>query len=389
MKKLTIISILLAALLLLSGCGDKESGIFFSIEQERKLDNNNLPDAGTFTSMVKLVNDYYVSTGAVYRVGDADNFDYHLDGSTGKWTKIANPSGTLCAGLGVVSGTLYGIFFENPSPEDPADFDSHLYSFNTVGDVWSLVTSNSANTYTIEKMAVANGVAFLLGYTLDGSNNREYAVHTWDGTTFTADVLTVLDQYSRFDAAFDGTNYWVAYGYGLYSNTTPATIAVNATAATDMMATTTPAKQYMGIHYSPAPYNQLLVCQNGGALYRSSDGGTSWTALTNTISTVPYDFGDFTVDTDDYILLATSDGYLEFTGTLDDSAVFSLPSGTTDYDNYLTLDLRYALTNGFFADQGVATSGSGAQDVLFVLTTGTGLWANRLYSDGSRYWDWE
>ena len=100
------LSLLLLPLLLLS-CNRSGIGIFYSISQEKPLGETTLPsETLTVSAMVKAADEYYVSSGAIFRRAADGQID------TAWSDAIATPPSPylFCTSLAFFGGNLYGLF---------------------------------------------------------------------------------------------------------------------------------------------------------------------------------------------------------------------------------------------------------------------------------------
>ncbi len=379
----TAIFLIIVFLISITGCNDKEMGIFYSVEQERKVDDNTLVNNATIGNIIVVNDDYYVAAGDVYKVNADSNFLYHTAGtSAGKWkVDSTTPSGMSCYSLIKFGTEIYGVFYDrNETSETTVNKD--LYENN--GTDWEKVTFSEPELGRIEMIIEDNSLAFLLSYTLDSSNTRTYYIHSYDGTNATQ-LVSGLSASTRFDVAFDGTDYWLIYGFELYSGTGISMAKISSGTEYDTIfgTTLTDSDRLQGIYYSNL-YNALFLSKKDGAIVYRPDGG-SWTMLDQNLSNIPEDFVDFTdSDGTQLLLIGTSNGYYEKNITADIGADFISPTDTIGGNSYQTLDLKSAVISSLFTN-----SLSNGEEILFALTQNNGLWSNGVYSDGIRVWDLE
>ena len=397
MKNIMLIITILLLVFLSFGCSDKELGIFYSIEQEREVEDNTIENDASIGDMVLFGESYYAAAGNLYTVNAESNFDYHTRASSeGKWSKDSNlPADKLCFSIGVTpvdgSDALLGVFYakNGDSADDP---DSHLYMKN--GSSWEIVTETE--DMIIEKFIGTADCGFILSYTLDSSNNRSYSIFTIDDSLNLNEISSSLTTSSYFDLALDrdsGTSkYWIIYGPGLY--TIPLTDLLTGTLTEEdstfyVGEETDDSDLLKGIYYSDI-FNGLFLSKQSGAVYYRPDDG-SWETLDDSLSTGPGDFIDFTMlDGTEILLAGTINGYYELDLTDGITGEFSLPEYTAEQDSYLTLDLRYSTVESFFTHSFTDTEGT-ERRLLFALTRNNGLWSNGYYdtSDDTEYRVWD
>ncbi|MDR1893647.1 MAG: hypothetical protein LBQ61_02995 [Spirochaetales bacterium] len=407
-KPLFFKTLLLAPALLglVTACPNKEMGIFFSIENERKLNDNVLPNNATLTGMIKItetspnVDRYVASTGYLYWVRAVDNFDYHLNANQGgRWERLDPPeTGWLCSALvysGTTSEKVFAVFY-NPNASVPTG--KLYYADPGVWPLgWTEITLSTNNiAATAQDVKIANDQAFILGYTGAGPE-RDYFV--WNCSASNPSALTTavtgLDlgkiPSAYFDAAYAGSKYYVSYGYRLFESTSPSGSFSTPSGYT---LNTTDAYLITGLLASSFYTDHLFILQKGrGILFY--DGGTNWDSAANLAPAVPRSLAEIELtagpNTGKYLLLATETGGYEYQvpASPDGTAIdFVLPTLTTNGDNYKTLELRLNPALRFFFDKGITTNSNGQQDVIFALTAGYGLWGNRAGSS-DRQWNRE
>jgi len=414
--------LLLTALLLIfsfTGCNDKEMGIFYSIEEERELEDNNIENDAFIGNLVLFNDDYYAAAGNIYTVNAAENFAAHnTNTSGGKWASDPDfaKDDYLCLSIGVIDSKLYGVFYDKDSSSDPSEFESDLW-VKPVDGSWSKYDSEDNSgipvDLKVEKLiTIFNGtdnVGFVQAYTLDSENTRTYAVYSFDGTTFhevTASSNVTSSHSSEFDVDMDndsdGSNneYWVTYDTNLLTlteadlTTGSFTVQESSDYAGD---TVTDDDSLMGIYHSDI-FSGLFLSKYDGTVYFRPDATVttplvSWTAISDTLASTPGDLIDFTFTgsddaTKNVLLVGTQNGYYEFeniSGTDFTDLTFELPSESCKFSTYQTLDLRYAIVNSFMVNE--VSSGNMA---LFALTMNDGLYSNVEYdNEDYRIWNIE
>lgn len=353
-------------LIILASCSNS-SGLFYSIEQERLIDDNNLNNELRAGAMAVFGDDFVLAAGVLYDVDISDNADY-VGTTLGNWGEVDYAldatKGHLCFNTFILGSTLYSLQFNDDV--DIADFESQLYSYNDITSAWDLI-DDSSNTL-IEDGSLAGNYFYYTSYELDENNDRTYKIGRFDGTNF-VDLLADVAVGSYFDAATDDTNIYISYGKVLYSGTGTTFVASTTTGLTDDESIT-------GIHYSPAN-TEYYAATDDGIIWNLIS--TTWTEITE-ISDNPRDFGEFSNGTLDYVLLGTEDGYYE---RVDGAGDFETPTSSTDGDNYQTLSLYTDSVESFYFHD----SSDDDEDVLFALTAGYGLWSLR-ETDTVGVWEW-
>lgn len=379
MKKLFSILLITLSLLLLFSCGDQAIGIIYSIEQERNLDDNTLPNNIIAGGMTTFDDNFILAASSIYSVDIAENADYHNDTSQGRWSATAdtyNIDSTMFSLNTFSLGADLYCLMQTKNASDEASTVKKMYRFNTGTNDWDEVTTTGIDY--IEDGVVAGNYFYFTSYSLSG-NTRTYRIGRFDGTTaelLTGDIAT-LSQSSYFDAATDGTDVYISFGANLFSGTEASTaFSTNSTLDTDGYNIT-------GLHYSIMDSKFFAATSKK---YIFSLDGSTWTSVQKTdanedeaLGDTPTDFCEYTVGSTNYLLIGTNNGYYERT-----TGEFAKPSATTTNANYLTLDLSSAQINSLYFYDGTGTE----NDVLFALTHGTGLWSLRLI-DGNYIWNQE
>ena len=404
MKLYTLKFLLLLSLaLLLATCKAQESGLFYSIEQERKLGDNSLDNNLTAGKLLVVdidkdgKDDYLLAAGRVYNVDVAENALHAETKAGGSWrTDYDIPSDKLCLRIFNVGDTIYGLLFAKNQPNERL-MESHLYTLDTSSKEW--ITEEKLDEKIIEDVEVAGDVLYFSTYTQetleatgDGEDRikRTYSLGYYDpsstgGKVGTIPGMDILPSLYLDAAQGAGGETFLIYGRRIFTGAVPSGITEvepSDTSLDDIMGDTdaaTNSTAFRGIHYSPI-YSTFFLSTADGSLWYL-DGG-KWT-LDVKIEDEPFDFADYQLGGTDLFLVGSEDGYYEKSGTLKDSDFVS-PSATINKDTYITLDLRKAVINDLF----VNVENSSGDGVLFALTSGYGLWSNRRV-DGTRVWSQE
>ncbi|MBI9100854.1 MAG: hypothetical protein JEY99_00450 [Spirochaetales bacterium] len=401
--------ILLTALLIIfsfTACDDKEMGIFYSIEEERKVEDNKIENNASIGNMVLFGDNYYAAAGNLYTVNAASNYAYYTDSnSEGTWSiETGLPADKLCMSVGEVNNSLYGVFFDRTDvSSDPSDLNADLYVKGVDG--WTEYVPSGTDIpadLKIEKLVALNDVGFVQAYTLDDSNTRNYAIYFFNGTNFSELPTSTVDLTSgvssEFDVAMDGDSdgdfeYWITYGTSLFTLTSAdpanATLILVEDTAIYSGTNATDDDSLMGIYHSDI-FGALFLAKSDGTVYYRTDATVAepsviWTAVTDEVPTEPGDFIDFTFIGSDgttikeVLLVGSRNGYYEFEkvdGVSITETEFVLPEESAKQATYSTLDLRYAIVSSFFVHE--ISSGN---KILFALTMKNGLWSNIEYDD--------
>jgi len=370
---------LLSLSLLIFSCSEQPTGLFFSIEQERLIDDKNLSNDLTAGTLVvyDLDNDgtdnFILAGGKIYH--SRASADRALQGD---WSSLYHLGADfLSYHVFVLGADLYGLFYrKNPGL---ADSGSQLYRFDTVEKVWNIVTDGNVDQLRLEDGAQAGNYLYFSSYTLDSGGARTYSLKAFDGTTVTDIPATILSRGRRLDAAINGSDVFLVYGSLLLQGTGPG--GTFSPAGEESLVNFTDAKSYRGVYYSNL-INRFLLSAGDGTLW-FYDTDLEWKSFDDGIGREAFDFSDFDhVDPDvSLVLVGSSRGYYEKeTG----SSAFTLPEISTSQNNYLTLDFSQGAVRSLFS----YSEGGLKDDVLFALTSGNGLWSLR-EDNGRLVWNQE
>ena len=365
---------------LMVSCGEEPTGLFFSIEQERLIDDTNLGNELTAGTLVEFdidndsTDDFILAAGKIYSsVASADraaqgdwSSRYHLDDDY------------LSYHVFVLNGSdLFGLFY--PKNAALADSGSRLYKFNTTAGVWEMDTTDAIDTLRLEDGVQAGSYLYFTSYTLDAGGTRTYSLKAFDGTTVTDISATIESPSARLDVAVNGSEAFLVYG-GLLLQSTDGGASFSPAGAASLV-NFDDSKSYRGVYYSSLKNRFLLSASDGTIWYYDTD--FVW-KLYDDLGRETFDFQDFEYADPavSLVVVGSSKGYYEMeTGTSE----FLPPAVSTSENNYLTLDFSQGVVRSLYA----YSDGTGAgDDVLFALTNGYGLWSLR-EDGGSLLWNQE
>lgn len=400
MKNILLIAALLL-IIIITGCTDKESGIFYSIEEERALEDNTIDNDASIGSMLYYGGSYYVAAGDVFSVNALENLDYHLGNGGGKWRRnTETPEDTLCFSIALINGSIYGVFYAKN--DSTTETSSDLYRLED--DTWTRITLPDG-LFAVEILASNdNSFGFFLGYSYndtEGSGRtRVYSIYHYDGNILTeiSDGLGYsITTAENFDVALDNDtaaqSYWITCGPRLFTlpSSTPTadlTEFINVTLANSDYETE---DTFQCIHYTEIFGGLILAKADDKGYFRADDG--SWVELDNEFTYTVEDFYDFTPSGgQEVLLMASASGYFELSSADSEgyNGSFIDPVLTAKESTYDSLALDAATVNTFFSY--IMNEGeTDEQNILFALTQDSGLWSNGFYdgSDTDRVWDIE
>lgn len=382
-----------AAALLLAGCGERgDVGIFASIEREEKIEKSNLPEVSTAGSMVydPGTDTYYVALGQLYA----------RDRSSNEWDEVDHPGGygdghTLDIVLvdadadgtiGAAPDGIYVAFFDTLDSEDAKLFrlDPSNNSFGS--PVWN-PGKEIARLITFDTNADGLDDEFL-GVTVE-SDEYNYNLVYSPGNIGGGQRTIVSDSASILDGDYNpntGASVFITRN-GLYEVPDLTSTSLDAPDG-DNLNDLQLIRDYSGGAIGDnsdilsgvtldAANGHFYVSSRDGVIFRQ-EGAAAWSESSRDddrrYTDVEYvDLPGFTGAVVGMETLETSSGgYYE----VDASLGTSRPDG----DNYNAADISDAAIHGFYVDT--------ANDTLFALTNGTGLWS-ATYDTDEPEWRWE
>ncbi|HUZ18054.1 MAG TPA: hypothetical protein VMV68_06685 [Spirochaetia bacterium] len=383
--------------LILTACNPNGAGIFYSLENEKKVTNaSNLSSAITVGSMVHYmnastaaaatVNAYYAAAGVVYAVG----YDGTTATTTGsQWNTVGAPDSThtWCEQVAVLdndsgTATLYAIYAK-PDGSEAFLYKGTPSSQSAVQTLtWTPVTGFDSSNFLAESLYTAGPAApgtdfaFVTALNSDGS----YSLYSWDGlvkTQYTYSHLSANVVGVTYDSV-SGTYYFAA-GSNYYSATSGAFASrtVNDTSASSPARVVGSARSaptnYGGIYWS-STLSTLFLSTRDGYVYATSNSGASWVSNGSAVGYGMNGLAELTLAGTEVVVIGSDSGYYEVhlaSGWTDSTLTIYQPSTSTGAltadANYPNLLLKTAAVRGFLTE--TVTGGTG----LFAVST-SGLW---------------
>ncbi|MFP4562141.1 MAG: hypothetical protein ACLFRY_02415 [Spirochaetia bacterium] len=376
-------------------CTQGDLGIFYSLEIESELERDRgLADSLKVWNMTKTDNDnYYIAAGKVYTRSAGGDED---------WSAVDPPeTNMLSSNIVFFDGYIFSVFRTEAGV-------SRLYRRpDTSGTDWTEIADTEINGKDIMTVFSAHDTLFVCRRE-DGGTADGYTLwhsQAGDPLNFDQTALGLPDDESPrfiFDAAFDGTDYWVISGGILFTGTSD--VLTEATMTDSAVGTISP-HNFGGIFfadstvYTELPADLLFLTDSSGNLYTLEEGNTFWhvgvSPSTENQNITFYDMELLTVNpsgTDIPILIiGSNNGYYEvpFDGTEDLTALAPARPDIDSYStsiNYLNTTLSTGTILELFLDnRGTAAA---ADDLMYACTSSTGLWVNNL-GDQDRVWSQE
>ncbi len=378
---LRFISIAILTSAVLYGCKNGPIGIFASLGGETSLGTD--ASKGFKSASPSFV----VELGANYYAG------------IGKLWKRSTTAASVWAPLGTLpnADTVYADSAVTVST-GPTMYVSFKDSQGATAGVWPM-TGTSWGTRvdpafppagtTLEKLLVANNQVFAVCSTASAATPPvvTYTVYFLSGgTTFTA-ITSLSDMAARpIGITSDGTNYWLAAGTKLYTDTVIAAGSFAALPDTPIA--------FTSLVYADATL-ELIATGGNGKIYQTTDNGTTWPAsATFDKSGTAYYFSKAVlvpaaVDGTRRLLVATdarylpalsaSGGYLDFDVT--NPAILTWSATQNVNKTPISDAINFDTTIGNNPVSELVLLGN----TLFACTGGHGLWSNRY---GSAWSTW-
>ncbi len=408
----------LPLLLLLAGCNAAGTGVFYSVENEKKVSNasNNLPNNIVSVTLTQYdnssssVNALYEASGTVYGI----DYSAAVNTTTGTWNTLAAPSGlsnpwcTQVAAVTTGSGTtLYAIYGNASTGSQGSVYEAQPSApsgSNGQNVNWSVVSPfnfTGGGSTVAQSLFVAgqtgSQVLFVSEMTDTGSA-FSYSLWAWTGSGSPTEIISNLGG-PVVGVVYDtplasGGTYYFASGATLYSTTSPSTTN-SAVADSNSPSNFPTATVYGGIYWSThgtspgtlfLSTRSLSATTGAGYVYARS-GNQSTAGWTVNSSAIAYDltsFGEITLGGTDVIVVGADQGYYELdlgTGGWNGSIITPTQGGSLTTDlNYVNIPLKTAAVNGFFVPP------SPNSNLLFAMST-QGLWVNNEPSGGGGSWE--
>ncbi|HAW86090.1 MAG TPA: hypothetical protein DD477_12870 [Spirochaetaceae bacterium] len=359
-------------LLASTACNPGYLGLFASIagENDFRVDPTAAFKAASSSSLVQFNGKYYAALSRLWERAEAD-------GSL--WTVPAATKDYLVDSLVVSGATLYAAFRDDAglsvgvlSTVDGSTWDSAALPI-TLGaghELRGLLAANNLVLAWSEKFTAAAG---------DIPASSVYSLHYLAGAVFTAGPAD-LSSGLPHSLMWDGSNYWLGTGNGLYRGLDGAALA----AVTLVGAAATASDQFSSLVYDTGRY---FMTSSGGKLYSATDG-TTWAVSqgpANTSFTTAFVIDGLT--TDSYLLLGTrtytassttyeADGYWQF-DISDWIAGTALTEAIRSYDPIASrTNFDTSIGNSVIVRLAAFDTIDGKKQ-LFACTLGNGLWSNQ------------
>jgi hypothetical protein len=395
MKNLYCLATLAAALLVFAACDHAPVGIFASIEQEVKIDDErNLPNGIAVNGIVEFDGYYFVSAPTVYRRPVANT----TGGEPSQWTPVASPIAGA-RNLRMVhlesAGALYAVFV------DDAGVTKSLHALDSAGGNWTEVTLPSGATGGLVSVFAAGpaGTDRLFLSVFEGPNDYRL-FSSPDGTAFaavtdsaTSTALSMPTPATDVAYTTDGAtdNWWIAGRTRFLTGAEP-------TPATDPLivsdyggSTLSDVDGFSGLYFGgPAGSPRLYLSTLTGQVFRYDPNNVAagFVAAAGTIT-----FSDDPVPLTDFAYVEGSDGFQSVVVGTEGYGYYEIDPATLDISmparsgNYLASELSRASIHAFYVDTNadLPTGAPSGVDLMFAGTAGLGLWKN-YYKGESSLW---
>lgn len=266
-----------AVIVVVGACTPDGGSIYWTIEGEKRVSDDSLPNSLTVTDIVRAGSAYYVSAGAIYMrtlsgetvtwkpsTSETDR-PYNLTDASGAYALCnalaiyPGPAGTdtLWAGFITVGGTL-GLHESNPGPFDAA------WAAGWTADPGPALTDEQ-----VIGLRVANGHLFMVGARLSGS---AYVYDLLWKDTSAAAWATLATGLSDpiVGVAWDGTNYWMASGINVYSAADPLSSGSFGSGTSTLGTTTIASDDEISDVFADATNDRVFVTTKKGGIYFSN-----------------------------------------------------------------------------------------------------------------------
>ncbi len=350
-------------LLLFIGCNQSGNGIFYTISDEKPLeDSDTLPNTLSVSGMVEGDQKYFISAAGLYSRDKTTQIDAPWNDA------VSMPPGgmTICVQLLEFGGKMYGLF------SNAAGDVTKLYSSPLSGVQWT-----ERGSFSQLIVSIAAGVSEMFVTLRSDVTVYDTRVSS-DGLDFSTS-LSLSGQYTAVtDAATLGADTWLISGNNLYSGSGTAYALVTAAGAPS----TTSGFGGIYVTNNLAPV-ALFVSNHEGVVYSSADGITWYNRPVtdtegNPIDVVLFDISEISVLTADVIVIGAENGYYEIIFDSGYTTPFNIHvpgsdeagSYSSSDSNFGNIDLRTSVIRFFFLDA--------SSNTLFACTSGNGLWINRI-----------
>ncbi|MFW5827698.1 MAG: hypothetical protein ACOCU4_06385 [Alkalispirochaeta sp.] len=414
--RLGLLGVLVAVVLVITGCTRGTQGIFATIEVEEETKTSNLVDNTSATALVRT--SIGVDDGGERFVVQAGTKIFTREDSAGaEWTAISSPSDqipTFLAGIDTDSpadGTVeavYAVFFDSEADRDYLyeldDSDGSLSwsrDSDTIGtDVWN------PDEGRIRGLEGVGNRLILAADNGERSDDDEYQQRLYSFGLDGTNDLTGKTELGTFNADDRGIRAAATNAAGdlvVIGNTVHFTDDAGSAGLSESSDSSgDPIENGRGVTVFPStfdsgdPTDTFLLVTLDGALYTSSDGN-SWTTAEGNIPDRSYSgvawvdhaellvLGTLSYEGDDIEGSTTARGYYEVTST-STGAPYTLDFSKDDIsDNYDGSELA---TSGIARFSYYPKRGTDDSALLFALSHGRGLWRTSYGSAGPE-WFWE
>ncbi len=352
--------------ILLTSCNTGESAIFYTLENEKRTEDNSLPNEVTVTGIVKIGDYYYVSLGAIYRRSTST--------TENTWDKISikfngENETALCNNLIYFNGKLFGSFVIDSADQTTTTYGLYSVTVDTSKKEidWSGPVNLGTSQTGVEIVSLFEVNNTLLVVTNEGGNEPYNLYYSTDGTNFSHSTSTFSLPVK--DCTYFNSQYWLISGNRIYRGDLSL---LSELPVASYPQGKVPGTYFGGIYYSN-DFSALYLSTRDGKIFSTTDG-TTWKSTNEgdsiKISDKVVPFGVFYQITDKLLLLATDGyGFYKITG----SDITNLSNIKRFADN-TKAELYSASILKFFRDPLTNPA------VIFACTSGYGLWSNSDYN---------
>lgn len=366
-----------------SSCDHAEIGIFASIEQERKIeDERKLPNAITVSGITELDGFYFISAPTIYRRSTSNT----TDGALSEWEPVDGPTAdqqnvSLVRFGDETNGELVAVFASG-------DGTTHrLYRRGATDAAWTEVDLGTISGQLSLMTASSDPGTVFLTVLAGANDNRVYI--TSDMQTFDqvldSDGNPLSSPTPFLDVAYDGTAYWLASRAVLATGADPSASTTDATADPGFPETL---EDYSGVFYGGAAGSERLYVSTSVGVVGSVTGA-AWATTDE-----PESVGDDIVPFTDLEFVQGSDGFAAIVVGTDGYGYREVDPDTLEVTvpsrdgNYQSSELATAAVLSFYVDDSAPDLPAAAPagvDLLFAGTSSMGLWKS-YYEGQAAFW---
>jgi hypothetical protein len=363
--------LLTAALLtvLAVACTPGGGSIYFTLENEVKVDDATLPNEITVFDVANTGTDYYAAAGRIWTAPvTAANFQV---------ADVVTPphADDLCTALAFFSGELYGGFINGSGNRGLYATTALAFTTTPVADTdiagAQIALLKEENSLLVAVAARPSGLAFehFVYTSPDGAAYTELEFNGLPNPRASGEELKPINDVIYAGAPFASPSWFATEGTNLYSGGGP----LSRVATTGITA----GEELRGLFQLGS---RLFLSSKAGAVYYSDDG-VAWTRIeAPKISGAHPPLTRFAGPVGAGILLLGSDGYGYY--RIDST---DLAAGTASITRFptTTIDLYSASVTKFTLDT------TPDPDVMFAATAMGGLWRGTVAVDGTIAWELE